>query len=103
MRWRSWSPPRSGPCTNEARDAIFFDLWLAVEHAGLAPVAIAACFAPYRPDGWSKPLAIDNLTDKVSDRRFVDDLSLLIPTWPPNYTLEAGAEVAQAVIAAIDD
>ncbi|MBK6310367.1 MAG: nucleotidyl transferase AbiEii/AbiGii toxin family protein [Candidatus Microthrix sp.] len=80
-----------------------FDLWLAVEHAGLAPVAIAACFAPYRPDGWSKPLAIDNLTDKVSDRRCVDDLSLLIPTWPPNYTLEAGAEVAQAVIAAIDD
>lgn len=80
-----------------------FDLWLAVKHAGLAPVAIAACFAPYRPDGWSKALAINNLTAKVNDRRFIDDLSLLIPSWPPDYTLEAGAEVAQAVIAAIDD
>jgi predicted nucleotidyltransferase component of viral defense system len=30
-----------------------FDLWLAVRHAGAAPEDIAACFEPYRPDGYT--------------------------------------------------
>jgi nucleotidyltransferase AbiEii toxin of type IV toxin-antitoxin system len=78
-----------------------FDMWLAVEEANLAPEAIAAAFGPYRPDGWTPALAMENLAVKLEDTRFTTDLDTLVAVWPDRYTIEAGADVAAAVIAAV--
>lgn len=79
-----------------------FDLWLAVEHGGISPASIARCFNPYRPDGWTTMLALENLEAKVSDNRFTTDLDLLVPEWPDGYTIAAGASIAREVIRATD-
>lgn len=79
-----------------------FDLWLAVEHGGLSPEAIADCFHPYYPEGWTPALAISNLDEKLRNQTFLVDLASLVPEWPAGYSLEAGAEIARAVIAAIE-
>jgi len=79
-----------------------FDMWLAVEHAGVAPESVAACFAPYRPERWTPALALENLAAKLSDERFASDLAALVPTWPHGYTIEAGGAVARAVIEAVE-
>jgi len=52
-----------------------FDMWLAVEEA--------------------------NLDAKLEDTRFTTDLETLVAVWPERYTIEAGAEVALAVIGAV--
>jgi len=78
-----------------------FDMWLAVEEANLAPEAIAEAYGPYRPDGWTHELALENLAAKLEDTRFTSDLDTLVAVWPERYTVEAGAEIARAVIAAI--
>lgn len=75
-----------------------FDMWLAVEAASVTPEAIAACFGPYRPDGWSPGLALDNLEAKLDDERFTSDLDGLVTDWPEGYTIGAGAAIARAVI-----
>jgi hypothetical protein len=77
-----------------------FDLWLAVEYAGVQPNEIAACFQPYRPDGWTVERAIENPNAKLADERFTTDLTLLIATEPPGYSAEAAADIARAVITA---
>jgi Nucleotidyl transferase AbiEii toxin, Type IV TA system len=78
-----------------------FDLWLAVEQAGIKPSAIAECFGPYRPDGWTIARAHDNLAAKLHDATFTTDLELLVAQWPAGYQIDSGAAVARAVIAAI--
>jgi Nucleotidyl transferase AbiEii toxin, Type IV TA system len=80
-----------------------FDLWLAVEHAGITPAAIAECFDPYLPDGWTPARALDNLAAKLADQTFTTDLNPLIDRWPDSYTIESGALAARAVINAIAD
>ena len=77
-----------------------FDLWLAVRQAGVTPEDIAACFEPYRPDGWSASRALDNLNAKLEDAQFVRDLDALIGEVPESYTIDDAALVARAVIAA---
>ena len=52
-----------------------FDMWLAVEEA--------------------------NLDAKLEDTRFTTDLETLVAVGPERYTIEAGAEVARAVIGAV--
>ncbi len=78
-----------------------FDMWLAVEHLGLSPEAIASCFEPYRPEKWTARLALKNLAAKLEDEDFRNDLYAMVPNWPDAYTIESGAKVAQRVIAAI--
>lgn len=78
-----------------------FDLWLAVEHGGVRPSDIAACFEPYRPDTWATDRAIQNLDAKLADERFTTDLKRLIGEEPPGYSVQAAAEVARAVISAV--
>ena len=78
-----------------------FDLWLAVADGGALPRDIAACFAAYRPEGWTENRALANLEAKLGDREFAQDLSLLLPEWPDGYTLGAGAETAKSVMRAI--
>lgn len=77
-----------------------FDLWLAVSEAGASPDGIAVCFLPYRPDGWTAGLALDNLAAKLEDSRFTDDLAALVPSWPEGYTIQAAAEIATCLIEA---
>lgn len=56
-----------------------FDLWLAVTQAGVRPRDIASCFGPYRPERWTPELALQNLSAKLDDSRFVEDLAALVP------------------------
>ena len=76
-------------------------MWLAVEEADLSPEAIAAAFDPYRPDGWTHSLALENLNAKLDDTRFTTELDTLVVVWPERYTIAAGAAVAETVIAAV--
>ena len=78
-----------------------FDLWLAVDQAGVSPGAIAECFDPYRPDGWTVARALDNLAAKLDDSTFTTDLEPLVATWPAGYEIATGAAVARTVIDAI--
>lgn len=78
-----------------------FDIWLTAKQAGVLPRDIAACFDTYRPNGWSENRAIANLDAKLEDREFARDLLLLLPEWPADYTVHAGAEVARSIIQAI--
>jgi hypothetical protein len=79
-----------------------FDLWLAVHDANVPPQAIAACFEPYRPHGWTPEVALANLDKKIADATFATDLEPLVVEWPTGYTVEAGADAARAIIAAIE-
>lgn len=78
-----------------------FDLWLAVRQAGVTPEDIAACFEPYRPDGWSASRALDNLDAKLDDAQFVRDLDALIGEVPKGYTIEDARVVVESVIASL--
>lgn len=80
-----------------------FDMWLALEEANLSPEAIAAAFEPYRPEGWTRSLALENLAAKLVDQRFRTDLDNLVVVWPERYTIEAGGAAAEAIINAVDD
>lgn len=85
---------------SKARD--LFDLWLAVNHLGLDPGDIAACFDTYRPDGWTVALAMHNLDQKVDASAFVSDLAPLVVEWSADYSIDAGRAAAEAIIRAIE-
>lgn len=55
-----------------------FDLWLALTQMGIAPDDILACFAPYRPDGYTTATAVANLQEHVADRGFREDILDLV-------------------------
>ena len=78
-----------------------FDLWLAVRHSGAVPEDIAACFEPYRPEGWSAIRALANLDAKLDDSRFVRDLDALIGEHPDGYTVHDATEVARTIITTV--
>ncbi len=80
-----------------------FDMWLALEEANLSPQAIGAAFEPYRPEGWTRALALENLAAKLVDQRFTTDLDNLVVVWPEQYTIEAGGAAAEAIINAVPD
>ncbi len=80
-----------------------FDVWLAVEEAGVPPVEIAASFDPYRPEGWTADRALANLEAKLDDRNFTTDLAPLVVDWPDGYTPDAGARIVQRVLEAIEE
>ncbi len=79
-----------------------FDLWLAMNHLGLDPVEIAACFDTYRPNGWTPALAMENLDRKLEDSAFVSDLRPLVSEWPEDYSLDSGRAAVATVIQAIE-
>ena len=69
-----------------------FDLWLAITQAGVRPRDIAECFEAYRPGGWTPELALQNLSAKLDDPRFTEDLAALVPRRPEEYDTEVAAE-----------
>lgn len=68
-----------------------FDLWLAVRLAGVTPASIAACFGPYRPDGWTVERALANLDSKLNDQRFTTDLDAFVAQPPASYSVRNSA------------
>ncbi len=79
-----------------------FDLWLAVALAGARPKEIAACFDPYRPDGWTVARATANLDAKLLNQDFNSDVEQFVTALPPGYTRQAARKVARAVLDSID-
>lgn len=81
-----------------------FDLWLALDHLRLDPLAILAAFRPYRPTALTTARAQENLRRKLDDASFRHDLDPLIHTWPTGYDLDSAATlVADVLLARLDD
>jgi predicted nucleotidyltransferase component of viral defense system len=71
-----------------------FDLWLALTEMKVPPAEILTCFPPYRPDApFDSAHAVRNLTEKLADRTFVEDLSLLVASWPADYDIQAAGRL----------
>lgn len=69
-----------------------FDLWLAMAHLGATPAGLVDCFGPYRPDGYTRARAEQNLRDKLPTLAFRSDLAPLVTAWPDDYDVDAAAE-----------
>jgi len=76
-----------------------FDLWLALNEMGLDPDAILDAFAPYRPEGYTSELGIQNLQAKLRDQTFLTDLDPLVGAWPPGFDMQAaGMEIIDRLL-----
>jgi len=76
-----------------------FDLWLAITRLGVAPQDLAACFAPYRPTGYTARRAALNLQEKLASDDFRNDLRPLVGTWPDDYDIDsAGSRIIREVL-----
>ena len=79
-----------------------FDVWLALTSLGTLPADIVEAFAPYRPDGYTRTLAEQNLRRKLDNVGFRTDLDQLVATWPDGYDIDNAAErVVEEVIALV--
>lgn len=70
-----------------------FDLWLARVQLGLDPRDLVECFSPYRPPGYTRVRAEQNLRAKVADVAFREDLLPLVSSWPDGYDVAAAADL----------
>ena len=73
-----------------------FDMWLALVQMGLDPTEIVECFAPYRPEGYTRALALENFDKKVAHAGFRTDLNALVTEFPDGYTLDEAAALVRA-------
>lgn len=81
-----------------------FDLWLALNELRLEPAAILAAFGPYRPVGLTAAQARENLTRKLNDQMFRQDLDPLVTVWPTGYNVETAADqVTEQLLDRLDD
>ncbi len=79
-----------------------FDLWLALTVMELEPDEILACFAPYRPNGYTSATAIANLQNHVTDQLFRSDLHTLVAD-QIGYNIEEAADfVIEQLLSRID-
>jgi predicted nucleotidyltransferase component of viral defense system len=67
-----------------------FDLWLALTKLGVAPEGIMRAFAPYRPDGYTRELAIGALAAHVEHPVFRADAELMAVA-SPDYNVDSAA------------
>jgi predicted nucleotidyltransferase component of viral defense system len=70
-----------------------FDLWLSLVHLDVAPADVVACFGPYRPAGYTRRRAEENLRRKCADTAFRDDLRPLVAACPEGYEVNTAAEL----------
>lgn len=70
-----------------------FDLWLALERLGATPADLVDCFGPYRPEGYTRARAEQNLRAKLPTLAFRNDLVPLVTSWPEGYDVDAAAEL----------
>ena len=66
-----------------------FDLWLGLTQLRIAPDDLIAAFGPYRPEGITPGLAIENLTAKLAKPEFREDLLRLTSAAPSGYDVDA--------------
>jgi predicted nucleotidyltransferase component of viral defense system len=78
-----------------------FDLWLALVHLGIPPEDLVDCFGPYRPDGYTRRRAEQNLRAKLADAAFRDDLLPLVAAWPEDYDIAAAADLVISEVFAL--
>lgn len=67
-----------------------FDLWLALTEMHLDPVETAACFAPYRPEGYDRVAAEATLAEHVAHAGVRGDLAALTEV-PGDYDIDTAA------------
>ena len=98
LRSKNWSLPRSALYSNARRVVTYSTSGLRwkrpVYYRGTSPPASA----PTGPTAGPRTERSANLDAKLEDREFSRDLSLLLPEWPADYTVQAGAEVAKSII-----
>jgi predicted nucleotidyltransferase component of viral defense system len=71
-----------------------FDLWLLTAEVGIDAALVCNIFEAYRPDGYTRKKAIDNLTAKLSNSGFKTDVENLITDKMINiYNLDHAAEM----------
>ncbi len=75
-----------------------FDLWLAMVQLGVRPDDLLECFAPYRPAGFTRARAEENLRAKLADVTFRDDLVPLVAEWPEGYDIDAAANLVTSEV-----
>ena len=77
-----------------------YDLWLALTVLRLDTDLIIEAFAPYRPDGFTSKLAINNLEAKLQTPGFRDDILPLVADAADGYDLfAAGQTVIERLLA----
>jgi hypothetical protein len=54
---------------------------------------VLAAFAPYRPEGLTRPRAVANLRAKLSNPQFRNDISPLTASLPGGYDIGQAAEM----------
>ena len=69
-----------------------FDLWLGLTRLAVSPNELINAFAPYRPDGITSTLAIENLTAKLRRAEFRDDLLRLAAANPDGYNIDTAGQ-----------
>ncbi|MGI8791834.1 MAG: nucleotidyl transferase AbiEii/AbiGii toxin family protein [Acidimicrobiales bacterium] len=70
-----------------------FDLWLALARLGVTPADLMDSFGPYRPDGYTRARAEQNLRAKLPTLAFRNDLVPLVAAWPEGYDIDDAAEL----------
>lgn len=70
-----------------------FDLWLAMTQLGVPASSIVKAFTPYRPDGYNRGRAEQNLREKLERRAFREDIRPLVNAWPDGYDIDAAGEL----------
>jgi len=75
-----------------------FDLWLALTQMGLEPAEIVACFAPYRPEGYTREAALETFDGHVAHAGFRGDLSPMMVDVPAGYDIDDAAELIRTVL-----
>ncbi|HEU0130285.1 MAG TPA: nucleotidyl transferase AbiEii/AbiGii toxin family protein [Mycobacteriales bacterium] len=73
-----------------------FDLWLALTELALDPEEVLRCFAPYRPDGYTRATALATFDAHVGDPVFRTDLDQLVVTTPAGYDIDAAAMLVRS-------
>lgn len=70
-----------------------FDMWLGLTELGLSGTQLLETFEPYRPDGLTAELAIENLRAKLANKAFRGDLTPLLGTDPAGYDIDQAGEL----------
>ena len=69
-----------------------YDLWLALTVLMLDTDLVIDAFTPYRPDGFTSKLAVNNLESKLQTRGFRDDILPLVTDTADVYNLDAAGQ-----------
>ena len=79
-----------------------YDIWLALTELDLSADKILEAFPVYRPDNMTAKNSIINLHEKLEDKQFIGDISYLIRSDAPEYSVtEAGEYIERELLSKI--